>query len=480
MIDLTQQFTAHPVGQGLFYSGLVNIRSNNMHDSTFRFVFDCGSLNETNATEEVNLYRENDFRGPRLDLLVISHFDADHVNHIKPLLEDKKVDKVVLPFTTLEERLYLVLKHYDDGDTLTGPDLPVEFMLDPIRSLSDNLDGDSTIYIVNSGPDNPFSPGDENISDIEPGFSESGSNNLSFNIEAENISQEIANQFGFNISADVDGTLRVFDDSQKGKLLFRNRGTALMEFLFYRRHVGKDNDDFFKALFEAFCLSKKLDPSKVEISELVKKIQDITSAGEIKDLIHKVKEGFNLSTPGRRIDNLNTTALAMLHYNLPAIYSLGHPERPYRICKNIISIKKFDGTNDTRLENPEYGTCWYWSGRYNRLPSKRFPNCMLTSDNFIKRPEEVEAFYQKYKNYWNLFWLFQVPHHGAESSSNLELLNRLPHRVTKFINHGARKIRSWQHPSPQLINDLVASGQSRHVVPVNEFNGLEYGISYPY
>lgn len=478
MIDLTQQFTAHPVGQGLFYSGLVNIRSNNMHDSTFRFVFDCGSLNETNATEEVNLYRENDFRGPRLDLLVISHFDADHVKHIKPLLEDKKVDKVVLPFTTLEERLYLVLKHYDDGDTLTGPDLPVEFILDPIRSLSDNLDGDSTIYIVNSGPDNPFSPGDENISDIEPGFSESGSNNLSFNIEAENISQEIANQFGFNISADVDGTLRVFDDSQKGKLLFRNRGIAIMEFLFYRRNVGEDNGEFFKTLFKVFCEDRGLDPENLTVKELIDEVKKITSSPPIRDLIRKVKEDFTLSTPGRRIDNLNTTALAMLHYNLPAIYRLGNPNN-YYIDKDITCIKKFDGTSNTRSNDTEYCIFPYRYGWHPEHPPKRFPNCLLTSDNFIKRPEEVEAFYQKYKNYWNLFWLFQVPHHGAATSSDLTLLTRLPGRLTKFINYGTtHDIGNWRHPSPQLINDLVASGQSTHVVPVNEFNGLEYGISY--
>ncbi|OFX16468.1 MAG: hypothetical protein A2033_05245 [Bacteroidetes bacterium GWA2_31_9] len=38
---LTQEFTIHPVGQGLFYEGLISLSWSK--DSKFRFVYDCGS-----------------------------------------------------------------------------------------------------------------------------------------------------------------------------------------------------------------------------------------------------------------------------------------------------------------------------------------------------------------------------------------------------------------------------------------------------
>lgn len=481
MKHLTQQFTVHPVGQGLFYSGHVAISNAGELPATFNFVFDCGSLNAANVDEEVKLYQTKYLpEGTYLDLLVISHFDEDHVNHIKILLDKRKVKKVVLPFAPLEERLYLVLKYYSQfkkGNT-PGDDFFIQFTLDPIGTLGPYLSGDGTIYIVTSGPDEPF-PDPEKDSGNESGASESGSGNFEFDIPG---ADELTSDDNLFPVAEASNRIKKFDDSKKGLLfLHRGRVTPIMEFLFYRKKISGDDSKFFEAAYKAFCIQYGLDEqdkSQSGIDALMEKIKGIDSAGPVRDLYSKVKAANpQFKVPGKVVNDLNTTALCMMHYNLRSIYTLGHPEH-YWIEKDITVIKKFDGTNRTRMEHPEhrfYPSRYHWHPDH---PPVRFPNCLLTSDSFLKTKKEVQAFWVKYQYYWEQFWLFQVPHHGSEYNAGAELLNRLPPaiRLAKFINHSARKISSWQHPSPQLINDLVAAGQSVNVFPVNEFTGLRFEV----
>ena len=111
-MEINGRFRFHSVGQGLFYSGILN------SDSTkkpFSFVYDCGT--ESNRDF---LYREiDDFKEllPRfksssnkrfLNLLVISHFHDDHVNGVEYLLRDVIVDTVVIPY--MKEDLVLLAR----------------------------------------------------------------------------------------------------------------------------------------------------------------------------------------------------------------------------------------------------------------------------------------------------------------------------------------------------------------------------------
>lgn len=482
MKHLTQQFTVHPVGQGLFYSGHVAISNAGEPPAVFNFVFDCGSLNTDSAAEEVALYQTKYLpEGDYLDLLVISHFDADHVNHIKILLDKRKVKKVVLPFSPLEERLYLVLKYYSQfkkGNT-PGDDFFIRFTLDPIGTLGPYLSDGGTIYIVTSGPDEPFpDPEKDNSNESESSESESGN----FEFDVPDADEVTPNDNLFAIAA-VSNQIKKFDDTKKGFLfLHRGRITPIMEFLFYRKKISKDDSDFFEAVYNTFCTENGLDEkdkSQAAIDKLIATVKTIDDAGPIRKLYGKVKAANpQLRVPAKAVNNLNTTALCMLHYNLRAAYKLNGPDYDY-IRTGTVIIKKFDGTSSTRTEdsNPRFYLHRHYL--YPDHPPVHFPNCLLTSDSFLKTKKEVQAFWVKYQYYWEQFWLFQVPHHGSEYNAGAELLNRLPPaiRLAKFINHGARKISSWQHPSPQLINDLVAAGQSVNVFPVNEFTGLRFEVN---
>jgi len=126
------QWCFFKAGQGCFYSGQVRTRKN----IPFTFVYDCG----TSLTTAI---LKNDIRdlkshlatepGAAIDLLVISHLDADHINQVAYLLDGVKCKMVVLPYLTPLDRLYI---YFDAGfDDATDDDDFREFVTDPAAYL---------------------------------------------------------------------------------------------------------------------------------------------------------------------------------------------------------------------------------------------------------------------------------------------------------------------------------------------------------
>ena len=99
-------FKFHPVGYGLFYSGVINVPE--LNGMPYAFVYDCGGQNLKNVTKCVN-----DFWKPfqkrygesfRLAMLVVSHFHEDHICGVPYLIDMAKPCSVVLPYLYPEEK----------------------------------------------------------------------------------------------------------------------------------------------------------------------------------------------------------------------------------------------------------------------------------------------------------------------------------------------------------------------------------------
>jgi len=97
---LEYEITQHPVGQGFFHSGCVNLRRNGYE--LFRqiaYVYDCGTISKRDSinSEVVNfvskLGHAQKSEKPIIELLYISHFHLDHINRVKTLLTTAKVKK---------------------------------------------------------------------------------------------------------------------------------------------------------------------------------------------------------------------------------------------------------------------------------------------------------------------------------------------------------------------------------------------------
>lgn len=102
-------FRVHNVGQGLFYTGNIKLDKNRV----FKFIYDCGGDKVNDALDK---YLGED---TEIDMLVISHFDSDHISGLPKLLNSvKKIKKIFIPYyNELDSYLLLMAYVYGNGAT---------------------------------------------------------------------------------------------------------------------------------------------------------------------------------------------------------------------------------------------------------------------------------------------------------------------------------------------------------------------------
>jgi hypothetical protein len=498
-VQFEQIFTAHPVGQGLFYTGIIRYKGARGSEGIFRMVFDCGSFNYKNCAEEVSLFIENNLSdNAPIDLLVISHFDQDHINFLKPLLKDRKVKHLVAPFINYEERITLSLNYLNDIDGVdndpNNPGFTLDCIIDPLAALSDSLDENSQVTFITGGDNNSFER--ENQDENNENKNNDGIYDIEFGFE-EPLADFVTNA----LTTIPNGvSVKSTTDSNKGVAKFRVSGTAIMDFLFYRINLGNKKEEYFKEVYHAFVIEyhKELkDNPNPDFKAVLDVIKNIKSGKRISEIFKAAEKKVEVSEkPRRGLGNINSTALSMLHRNRVSFYNFilkaSSPNHylPYSHSFEPFIIHKYDGTNGTR--NEQYLTRGfhdhdYFHHRFYRhhdpefIPLKNdtnfvLPNTLLTSDSFLLTATEVNNLYAKYKEYWDDFWLLQIPHHGSKDNSDKTLFNRIPTNICKFMNYGVEKTwkMAWRHPSPELINDLTATGAAKKLFPVTEFMGLRF------
>ena len=128
------KFKFDTVGQGLFYWGILND-----NDRQFSFVYDCGSTSKTRIAERVENFKEILGCCQELDMLVISHFDEDHMNGISELLIDTKVKNVFIPYYYLDDYLLFVCFIYGYGIAANIGNI---ILVPPTDTIENNIEGD--------------------------------------------------------------------------------------------------------------------------------------------------------------------------------------------------------------------------------------------------------------------------------------------------------------------------------------------------
>lgn len=123
-MSLVGNFSFFPVGQGCFYAGEIIYKGR-----PYTIVYDCGTVSRAQfLTDSITEFKRNH---SKIDLLMISHFDKDHVSGVRDLLTGMTCDKVVIPYYDPLVRLMLLAKHpYDDDYT--------DFLRDPITYLTES------------------------------------------------------------------------------------------------------------------------------------------------------------------------------------------------------------------------------------------------------------------------------------------------------------------------------------------------------
>jgi hypothetical protein len=136
MIHSYNQF--HAAGHGTFFSG--HLVSGINQQERFLWVYDCGSKRQgrMNAlVKDLHNFSKNPEKHfadtDQIDMLCLSHFDADHVNGLIDLLKIFKVKRLFLPYLPFQTRLALACEFDLDA---TGSTDAMLFTLDPAGYLA--------------------------------------------------------------------------------------------------------------------------------------------------------------------------------------------------------------------------------------------------------------------------------------------------------------------------------------------------------
>lgn len=175
------RYMFHPVGQGLFASGMLYGRWNYIEDGdlsakppNFVWVYDCGTVSSQQLLlQEIKHLRQAiPAQKNTIDLLVISHFDQDHISGVVDLLQHFHVRHLLLPFVPLWKRLLLAFQQGLYSSQM------IAFYIDPVAYLN-NIGNIGQIILVPASTDGPEdlvraseptppNPGDELPPDGEP------------------------------------------------------------------------------------------------------------------------------------------------------------------------------------------------------------------------------------------------------------------------------------------------------------------------
>lgn len=135
-----------PVGQGLFMSGRLSAKTG----GHFNWVYDCGSSSGAKERNDaIKKYRSQLANKP-IDLVVLSHFDEDHINGIVALVKGLHIKTLLLPYLPLWHRLLIAI-----GSGLTEDSELMPFYVNPASYLESLEEGqiDEIVFVPATEPD---------------------------------------------------------------------------------------------------------------------------------------------------------------------------------------------------------------------------------------------------------------------------------------------------------------------------------------
>ena len=131
-----------PIGQGGFYSATLSLNDR----EKYTLVYDCGSVSSCGRlSDEIDNFGD-ELGNSKLDLLVISHLDADHVNGVDRLLHISGGVRVVfLPYLSPLERVIYLMRYPNQSESY------YQLVIDPVSTLQNS--GAERIFLVGEGAD---------------------------------------------------------------------------------------------------------------------------------------------------------------------------------------------------------------------------------------------------------------------------------------------------------------------------------------
>jgi hypothetical protein len=399
-------FKFYPVGQGCFYAGSIKTKTDQ-----FVIVYDCGSVSKENyLNDSIDEFRT---RFKKIDLLMISHFDKDHVNGVNRLLMGINCKLVVIPYYLPIIRLALFGNSDPDNDYTSFIKDPINYFLD-----TNKFDVDEVLVLEN-GNDNEENPKKA----PEPKNPEK---------QLELIEKIILDKIKDN---DDDFKSRVNNNEEN-----EPNSKDKVKYLTLPFKISLSNE-FWEFVF---YLKNFNDPIGLnDFREDIDKILTKTKDGKLTSLFDelytlKIKELYKKHF----VSDINYTSLVAYH----------GPLKHNKFTEIYLS---------------------YFSHWWPHFEPMKKTGILLTGDSFLKKDEDFNPFYNYYSPYYieNSF-LFQIPHHGSKKNWK-DLPNGLEEIPFYIINHGwGRK----KHPNKDVVANIVANKHKNLLISNNESSAIQYAI----
>lgn len=414
----------YPVGQGLFCTGEFTCT----YPITQRFVWvhDCGasSSNLVSLRREVKRARAEIGPSHMIDLLILSHFDADHISGLRALLPDMTVQRVVLPYMTPADRILLAVEATDTGDMDFA-----EFLYDPPGFLA-RLAGDGAIrtVIYIGGPDESpeTAAGDFDTPPFIP------------DPERESTQREMKIDFDDRLT---DGTDQPY--TSKGvrypHVQHATRSTRLFvgawwEFLFYNKAPWRGNLPILRK--QVTELLAEVDNERLDLADAVTRIRNL----------YRSSTQFGASARG-------CNDISLLTY--------GGPVRPQGYDLRVSNHRA--ALWPAFLDNIR--SAWTVPGHFRR-PHKP-AGLLYTGDISLNSAARRSAQLRWGAARWRRIGFVQMPHHGADSAWQEADATQWWHRHSVF-SYGTTN--TYGHPSPRVVTAMNRHGP----LLVNEHQGVTW------
>jgi len=440
-INYEQKF--HSVGQGLFYSSSLHLNNN----ISVNVIFDCGSENLKLISKQIDNYPKKD-----IDILIISHLHYDHVSGLNYLLQNRRVNTVVLPYLFPIDRLLLRIANFNK------PEWYNTFLSNPYSYLSENENINRVVIINGDNEENEYS---ENFPEEFPPFNDNLINEKDIIIHLQNTNEGTRKEIGKNEKIEFDDKLSLMKD--KGYIMISN-----MYFSFFNYKI--DNN-------------KKITDFKNEIATI-----GITDTKSVLTLLkdNKKRELIKKSYEILRKD-LNITSLATYQgFILP----LGQRKHSFTIRSTNVFQDNFlrdlfCWNCDGFIEGCFHGHSmkdnkyifyydYYCDCHKNSHCNKMIGTLLLSDIKLDYKNKKRKELFNHFKSLLPTVKLLQLSHHGAENGWADDLIEKIPEKCIYLSSYGINN--KYHHPHKKVVMKLAEN--SRKYLSVTEgneyYNRLEF------
>jgi hypothetical protein len=387
-------------------------------------VYDCGSRKGSGILrEEIADFREyiRQHCSDKIDLLVLSHLDADHVNQVRLLLSGTVTCKIaVIPYLSALERIYIYGKT-DYNDSTDSQDLSA-FLGDPATYL---LDLGVEKVIILDGDNEGSADNNVKVPPPKPEGQREDSK-LDMNVQLKKIE---------NLSSEQSTYLDSLGDNKKS-VEFRKSGDSIYvdyfwEFFLHNKPSVPANLDKFKNFVERLY--------SIEITEAHLTHGQVTAIFGNRELLKILKAQFK-----QIFGDCNSTGIVLLH--------------------GPINHSDAYGAFRTDWEHP-----YHWG--YHPITGVF---TLLNGDIYLQ-----DILYPSYiQNNLKDIRVFQVPHHGADPNWQENIVADLDN-VQMVINYG--KGNQYGHPGPVVKECIARHTPSWNKIKNTQFKAFRYWLEtfYP-